>query len=1290
VNPGRFLTTMLFADIVGSTELAARLGDRRWRELLDAHQAAVRQELERFHGREIDSAGDGFLAVFDRPERAIRCAQALRDSTRRLGIQIRVGLHTGEVETAGAAVRGIAVHMGARVAAEAGPGEILVSSTVRDLVAGSEIQFEDRGLRALKGVPEERRLFAVTAVGTAGTVAEGHAGVQSGLRIRLLGDFRVALAGHEIAASHWRLKKPRSLIKLLALAPGHRLHREQVLEILWPELDTTAASNNLRKALHVARRALASADAVEAARYLQLQHELMTLGPDGDLWIDAEAFEQMAAEARARNNPETFLAALDLYTGDLLPEDRYEDWSSGRREALRLAYLSVLADLASHYERDRQFTPAIEILQRLLQHDPGREEAHAALMRVYALTGQRQQALRQYQVLKEAINREFDAEADPATQRLYQEILAGKISPVARAGPVRPRQEASARLSNLPLQLTSFIGRVRELDEISEMIGIARHITLTGPAGVGKTRLALEAAARVQAGFPDGLWLVDFSPLSDPARAPQALAATLGVPEQTGRPLPEVVGDYLMSKRALLVLDNCEHITAACAELAEYLLRRCPEVRVLATSREVLGTAGEQVYGVPSLSLPDPRRLAAPDELTGYEAVRLFADRAALSRPGFALTDASTPAVVQICRRLDGIPLAIELAAARVKTLDVDAIAARLDDRFRLLTGGTRTALPRHRTLRAAMDWSYDLLSDPERGLLRRLSVFAGGFTLEAVEAVCTGGGIEQSDVLDLLARLVDKSLIAVDQSKKTRYRLLETIRQYARERLVETDAPDAALRRHRDFFLALVEEAAPEFRGPNQMEWLNRIGAEHDNIRAALEWSLGQPEDEPPVRLAAAASWYWHARGYLIEGREWLDRALQRVDGAAPALRMKALIGAGRLAFAQDDYGRAQTIFEQVVPLAREAGDVQAMAMALAWLGHSTWHQGDRAGGVAISEESLALARKVAEPWTTAIVLDEVAIVARHERDHERAVSLLEESLRFFREVGDLGGIALCLSRLGALASDRAEYQRAALLIEEALSLQRALGRRTAAASSLNRLGWIALAQGDYEAAIERFEASAAIADELGKRSTAAGIRVNAGMAALAKGDAARGGEILHDCLAVQREYGDADDVAIATTACGILARCQGDHDRARQLLEAGLTTIRETSGAINLATPLYHLGALARAQGDYDQAITLLREGMMLQRKHGDRLGIAGSLEGLAGVLLSRGTAKMAVRLFGAADRLREAIGAPRWTIDQEAWDDDTSAARAALGEAAFTEAWDAGRAMTTESAVELALTP
>jgi non-specific serine/threonine protein kinase len=401
----------------------------------------------------------------------------------------------------------------------------------------------------------------------------------------------------------------------------------------------------------------------------------------------------------------------------------------------------------------------------------------------------------------------------------------------------RPVPPPLERLHNLPTQLTRFIGREGEIAEIKGLLGTTRLLTLIGSGGCGKTRLALQVAADSLEQFADGVWLAELAPLADPAFVPHSVAAALDVPEQPTRPMTETLANYLRTKKMLLLLDGCEHRHAACQSLTDHLLRASDTIRILATSREALGVEGESTYRVPSLLLRDVRQTLPVAQLAEYDVIRLFAERAALAQPGFTLSERNAPAIAQICQRLDGMPLAIEFAAARLRMLSVEQIAARLDDRFRLLTAGTRQTLPRQQTLRATMDWSYDLLSDPERAVLRRLSVFAGGWPFDTAEAVCAGGGIEAGDILDLLTQLVDKSLvIAETHGGEARYRLLETVRQYGDEKLRNAGEAAEVRRRHRDWFLALAEQAGSELRGPKRSIWLDRLETEHDNLRAAHE----------------------------------------------------------------------------------------------------------------------------------------------------------------------------------------------------------------------------------------------------------------------------------------------------------------------------------------------------------------------------------------------------------------------------------------------------------------------
>ena len=715
--------------------------------------------------------------------------------------------------------------------------------------------------------------------------------------------------------------------------------------------------------------------------------------------MDVDAFEAAAAAAPGARDPAAYRAALALYAGDLLPEDRYADWAAARRERLRGVYLGLLGRLARLHETRGEYSQAAEVLRRALDAEPADEGAHAGLMRALALAGEPHQARRQFARLREALRRDLDAEPSPASRRLYEDIVAGRLPPpgapgdpgdpgdrpghgrppgapattppalappaptppVAQVVPAPPTDEvressgwagtAVRGAPTLPAPLTSFIGRESELAAAQRALAGTRLLTLSGPGGIGKTRLALQVAAAVLPGYGDGVWLVDLAPVAEDAGVAQAIAGVLGVREEPDRPLLETLAGALRSTRLLLVLDDCERVVGGSAAAAEALLRAAPQLQVLATSRQALGVAGETVWRVPPLRLPPcgppappgrgrPRRPEpagrrppqgddrgdSPEGLLRYDAVRLFLERAQASRGAFRLTRQNAPALVAVCRRLDGLPLALELAAARVRVLSVEQLAARLDDRFRLLTRGSRTAPPRQQTLRATVAWSYDLLAAPERRLFERLSVFAGGWTLEAAEQVGADAapagpaapgpqaeGLDSAEVLDLLSQLVDKSLVVVedeDGGGEVRYRLLETLREFARERLAASGEDAAVRRRHAACYLALAEAAAPELLGAQQAVWLDRLEQELGNFRAALAWcaSRGDRPDaaETGMRLAAALWRFWDERFYLSEGCRWLETVLRTCGPAAATTRARVLLGLGRFAAHRCDDTRA------------------------------------------------------------------------------------------------------------------------------------------------------------------------------------------------------------------------------------------------------------------------------------------------------------------------------------------------------------------------------------------------
>lgn len=879
-------------------------------------------------------------------------------------------------------------------------------------------------------------------------------GQPEAVRLELLGGFRVAVGSRTVGEEEWRLRKAGSLVKLLALARGHRLHREQVLDLLWPELSPEAAANNLHRTLHFARRVLEPAPATAVSRYLSLRGELLALCPGGQLRVDAEAFESAAAAARRSREPAAYRAAVELYAGDLLPEDRYEQWAENRRRELRTVYLTLLVELAALYEDREEPGPAIETLQKAVATEHTHEEAHARLVRLYAASGHEQEALRQYRRLRQALAEEPDREPGAASRRLYEEVLAGRIPRSASAPsghPAEERRGAAGAQHNLPNPCSSFVGREREMAEVRRTLATSGLLTLTGTGGCGKTRLALEVAKDLAGAYPDGVWLVELASLSDPALVPQAVASALGVREQPGRSMTGTLANHLASRRPLLVLDNCEHLIDACARLAGALLSSCEHLRILATSREILGVAGETNLPVLPLAVPDAEHSVPVEELTRCEAARLFVDRARSRRPGFTLNPQNVRAVARVCRKLDGVPLAIELAAARVTALAVEQVAARLENALELLNSGNRTAERRHQTLRATLEWSHRLLSERERELFGLLSIFAGGWGLEAAEAVVARSGLRENEVLDLLSALVDKSLVLAEASPGAgeilRYRMLEPVRQYARERLWESGEEERAGAAHASYYLSLAETAEPELLGPRPVAWLERLETEHGNLRAALGWFL----DESPasggragtgLRLAAALGRFWNTYG-PGEGRGWLERGLARSDAAPSPLRARALRQAGFIAIFQGD-PRALALLEKALTLSRELGDESELAISISSLGHAVAHAGDHERLRALREEAGTLLRSPLKRPARAHLLLFLAVAAMSQGDPERATARTNEALFLFRELEDIRHVAMSLGVAGISALEQGNPGRAERLFEEDLGLLRELRDKT------------------------------------------------------------------------------------------------------------------------------------------------------------------------------------------------------------------------------------------------------
>jgi non-specific serine/threonine protein kinase len=660
---------------------------------------------------------------------------------------------------------------------------------------------------------------------------------------------------------------------------------------------------------------------------------------------------------------------------------------------------------------------------------------------------------------------------------------------------------ASKPKHNLPYQLTSFVGRAQEIAQLEELVTANRLVTLTGAGGAGKTRLAIEVANPLVETFADGVWLVELAALSDPQLVPKAVAQALALKDQPARPVMETLNDYLVSKKLLLVLDNAEHLLEGCAQFVDLILRRSPHVAMLVTSRERLGMAGELTYRVPSLTVPGPGDNVAPDALLAYEGVRLFVERASLLRPDFSVTSENAASLASICYRLDGIPLAIELAAPRLRSMSVEELSQRLDQRFALLTDGSRTALPRHRTLRSTIDWSYDLLTDVEQAMLRRAAVFAGGWTLAAAEHVCTEDGIEKSGTIGLLTTLADKNLIITEEHEgATRYRMLETIRQYARDRLRETSEESRWRNRHFAWVLALAEESFEPLTGPDQGPWLNRMARELDNFRAALRWAIEQKLPDA-LRMAPNLSRWWVRRAHVMEAREWFSRLLDIIPrDQAKRDRGRALSAVGNLALSQGDHDEAERLFRESLALYRELDDARRLAGVQTNLALLALARGRYADAEPLLVECATLARSLDDAHLLAVNLGNLAIVVHARGDCDKAATLFEESLTLARDVGDIFLTSEVLSARGRAECREGNLEFAEASFVESLTIACDLTNPDAAAQALEGFAELAAARHASKRAATILGAAARLREETGLARSVHEERDHKRMAAAAR----------------------------------------------------------------------------------------------------------------------------------------------------------------------------------------------
>ncbi len=852
------------------------------------------------------------------------------------------------------------------------------------------------------------------------------------MEYRILGPLQVLDGEVEVPVGS---PKERALLAVLLLHAGVVVSRDRLIDELWGESPPATAAKALNVHVSQLRKALARDD-----------HEpVVTRSPGYVLDVeperlDAVRFERLVAEARGLvvagdvwSARRLLGEALALWRGPALAGVELE--AAARNEVWRLEELRLAAEmdridcelaLGLHEQ-------LIGELESFVAEHPLRERLGAQLMLALYRSGRQAEALGRYRETRATLVEELGIEPSLPLQRLEKAILNQDPSLEAPPGAAHADRGLetvpSERKHNLPAQLTSFIGREQEIAELKELLATTRLVTLTGAGGSGKTRLAVQVAGDLVPEYLDGVWLVELAALSDANLVAALAAQVVGVKEEPARPLVETLTDALRTKRLLLVLDNCEHLLAACARLAELLVKACPRLTVLATSREPLGIVGETAWGVPTLSVPATAR-AGPAEALASEAVRLFIERARSANRSFTLGDDGAAAIVEICRRLDGIPLAIELAAVRVRLLTPEQIAARLDDRFALLTARSPTALPRHRTLRALIDWSYELLSEQERLLLRRLTVFAGGFSLEAAECVC-GDGLEEQTVLDLLARLVDKSLVVADQHAETRYRLLETVREFARERLDAADQDAPLARRHADYYLAFAEDACADAeRRGDARGWLRLAQAEHDNLRAALDFYAASADTTNEIRLASVLGDFWVLRGYYAEGRRRLESVLARRSNG-DTLRATALHCLHRIVLSQHDLEAANAVGRERLALTSQLGDRSGIAWTLVGLANAASAAGDIDAARRMLGEAESLFRALDETIGLVVVSNDAGELALVDGDYGRAAERFNTGLALHERVGRPGrtlrtNLALALLLQGRVNEARPLYKQA------------------------------------------------------------------------------------------------------------------------------------------------------------------------------------------------------------------------------------------------------------------------